>query len=98
MSKEIKAFKLISGEEVLGKVIGEGSDHVVLEDALALHAQPGPQGMQIGLIPFMMSNTTAREIQFERSAIVCSTEPSKELQDGYLQQTSSIDLTTKLPT
>ena len=98
MAQEIVALKLSSSEEVLGKLVKENEEQVVLDTVLGLLAQPGPDGgVRIGLVPFMMSNPDADHVVFERYNIVCRTSPSKALLDGYLQQISSIDLTSKLP-
>ncbi len=96
MSKKIRAFKLMGGEEVIGTVVEETDTYVVLEKALGLLAQPGTSGVTIALVPYMMSNQKAESFRFERTAIVCTTELAKELEDGYIAQTSTIDLTTKL--
>lgn len=96
MSKEVKAFRLVSGEEILGKVVAETDDVYVLEDVRALHAQPGPQGMQIGLIPYMLSNPELKSFTLRRSAVIGVTEPTAELENGYLQQTSGIAIATSV--
>jgi hypothetical protein len=97
MSKELTAFKLVSGEEVIGYVTGESDDAFKVESLLALYAQPGPQGVQVQLIPFMMSNQDAKEHTLQRTAVVVKTKPSSELEQAFLQASSGIDLTTKLP-
>lgn len=96
MSKPILAFKLISGEELIAKVTEETTTSFILEDPLALHVTAGQNGVNVGLIPFMMSNRDATEFTLSRSAVTAYTPPSRELETGYLQQISKIDLTTKL--
>lgn len=97
MSKKTLAFKLISGEEIIAKVVSETDDVYVLQDALALYASPGPQGVQVNLIPFMMSNQDAVEHTLERRAVVMFTTPSQDLEKAYSEKTSGIDLTSRLP-
>lgn len=53
--------------------------------------------MQVQLIPFMMSNQDAKEHTLQRTAVVVKTKPSSELEQAFLQASSGIDLTTKLP-
>lgn len=96
MAQEIIAIKLISGEELIGKVLKEDDDAVTLGDVLGLLAQQTQTGMQIGLVPFMMSNPEG-DLEFSRTAITTRTTPSAELEKGYMERTSKIDLTSKLP-
>ena len=96
MANEIIAIKLISGEELLGKVQSENDTSIVLSDVLGLIAQQTPTGVQIGLGPFMMSNPEG-DLGIEKNAIVVRTTPNADLEKGYMERTSKIDLTSKLP-
>ncbi len=96
MAREIVAIKIASGEELLGKVIEEDDTSITLSDVLGLIAQNTQQGMQIGLAPFMMSNPEG-DLKIERHAIVTQTTPGADLEKGYLERTSKIDLSSRLP-
>lgn len=92
---DVKSYKLISGEEIIGKVHSESETEVVLDDVLAVVAQPTQQGLQIGLMPYFTSNDQA-QLTITKTAIVTSAAPNKELETGYIQRTSKIDLTSKI--
>ena len=96
MAQDIVAIKLVSSEELIGKVLSDDDDTITLGDVLGLIAQQTPTGMQVGLVPFMMSNPEG-DLTFQKSAITTRTTPSAELEKGYLERTSKIDLTSKLP-
>jgi hypothetical protein len=96
MAQEIIAIKIISGEELLGKVKSEDDTTITLSDVLGLMAQQTATGVQIGLAPFMMSNPEG-DLSVEKSAIVVRTTPSTDLERGYIERTSTIDLTSRLP-
>lgn len=96
MAQQIIAIKLVSGEELIGKVLSETDSTVTLGDVLGLMAQQTQTGMQIGLVPFMMSNPEG-DLEFNTNAITTRTTPSAKLEQGYLERTSKIDLSSKLP-
>ena len=107
MSQKIQSFKLTSGEEIIAKVVrvpGEASldlsvdvdlsVHYILADVRAIIMQPtGPGQMGIGMMPWMASVPDG-EVKLHRDRIMG--EPNgdlpKSLEDGYLQQTSGIQI------
>lgn len=93
MENDIRAFKLISGEELIANVIEVTDDFFMVEKPLALITNPGENGqMSIGMIPWSVADPEGtiklhtRVIAGETSNIM------KMLLDGYLQQTTGIML------
>lgn len=92
MSQETKLFKLITGEEIIGRLEDDGTDFYTLSSIRTLMASPGQNGqMHLGLIPWMVANPDD-EIIIKKEHIIG--EPSGnidgELEKAYLQQTSGI--------
>lgn len=88
----VKAFKMVSGEEIVARVVSENDDSFLVSKPLVLMATPHESGqMQIGMIPWMM---TAQEgdLELAKQSIAATTTPAKQFEDGYLQQTTNIAL------
>ena len=90
---EVISIKLSTSEELIARVVERKEDSIVLDRPLAIGLVQGPQGVSMQLIPFMASNQDG-EITISNNHIVAETTPAKELEDGYLQQTSPIDTQT----
>ena len=90
---EVTSLKLSTSEELVARVVERKEDSIVLDRPLAIGLVQGPQGVSMQLIPFMASNQDGTITVFNNH-IVAETVPAKELQDGYLNQTSAIDTQT----
>ena len=93
MSEEVKAFKVVSGEEVLGRIVEDKTDSYIVKSPRAIMIQPGPNG-QVGitLIPLFASSQDG-EIEIKKSHIIGeASKVSADLEKGYLEQTSGIAL------
>ena len=92
---DIRTFKLSSGEEIIGKVKHEDSDTFIIEDVLLIVGQNTPQGMQVGLMPFMFSNPEGA-ITIRRPHIMVEGKVSGDLEKGYIERTSKIAMATSI--
>ncbi len=98
MSEKIRVFKLASGAELIGRVDEDGETPytILVKRALVLFVQKGHGGeAAVGLLPYVVSDAEG-DILLYKSAI--EAEPlniNKNLEDGYLQQTSGIVLTSQ---
>lgn len=90
MSKVI-VMKLISGEEVLAKLVNEEENFVVVESPLVVQIMPAKEGYGVGLVPYLHSKSMG-EILINKDMVVCTTEPDNAVEKGYLQQVSGIQL------
>lgn len=93
MSQKIIAFKILSGEEIIGRIESDDEDTLTLSKARVIQmVQTGPQTMGMAMVPFMASNVDG-EIPFKKSAIITEpVTPSEESEKPYMQQTTSIAL------
>ena len=91
--ENIRVFKLISGEEVMGRLVREDKKYYILSKPRAVAIGPGPNGqVSVTLIPLFASSQDG-DITIYKSGIVA--EPDKislELEKGYIQQTTGIAL------
>ena len=97
MADKIVIFKLISGEEVIGRMGDTTEDNrIVLSRPRAVAVTQGsaPGQMGIALVPFLASNPDG-DIAVAQDHIMATAAPTKELEDGYIQQTTGIALATQ---
>ncbi len=86
----VVVIKLISGEDVIGKLVEDRTDEVVLTLNDARYIMPTEKG--IGLMPIMIANPEA-QLSINRSAIAINEiTVVAELEKAYLSQTSGLDL------
>lgn len=99
MSQEIRLYKLTTGEEIIGRLVSEDEDTVVLGKLriLAVH-QAAPGQMGVALIPWMVG-IPENDVKIYKKEIVGESNESlpKQLEDNYIQNTSSLALATNVP-
>lgn len=93
MSQTLYTLKLLSGAEIVGRLVSEDDDVIVLEKARVIQmVQTGPQQVGMSLQPFMVSDIDG-EIPFLRAGLATRPiTPSEEVETPYLEQTTSIAL------
>lgn len=93
MSQQVVSFKLLSGEEVIGRVENETDDVIVLSKVRSIQmVQTGPQSMGLHIMPYMASNLDG-DISFRRAATTTvPSAPSSEAEKPYIENTTSIAL------
>lgn len=97
---EVKSFKMITGEEVVARLISTNSTlgltpQVIsykMESPLVLsvHQQGGRVGL--GFMPWTLSNPDLGEVDVPASAVVITFKPSDVIEKQYMQETSKIAL------
>ena len=93
MSGKVISFKLLSGEEVMGRLVGEVDTTITLEKVRGVQmVQQGPQQMGMAMIPYS-ATVIDGEIPFYKSAMSTTPmTPSAETEKLYMQNTTSIAL------
>jgi hypothetical protein len=92
----IKVIKMGNGDEVLGTVLESISGELHVSRPRVFQVMQGPRGdIQAGLMPWFMSDPDCECVINQDHVVAIITAP-KQLEDSYLQQTSSIDLSTKI--
>lgn len=87
MSKEVKLYKLVSGEYIVTKISGGDVDYVYGLEPVVLAMKQNPDG-NIGadFVPFMPFGTIGEIVYIDRSGIIAVTEPDESLVKAYLEQ------------
>ena len=101
----VRAFKLLSGEEIAGELIEETSEHYILNKArqlglvqVPIPGNPEPQVVP-QFVPWLLCNPEGKDLKVSKTAVSAGPiELVDALEKLYMQQTSNIDLTTKIRT
>lgn len=81
-------LKLISGEEVVGRLGEPTQDVVTLTKPMTFIM--GPQGL--GMVPYMFSAPQDAKIKIKESAIVTIVKTDEQVNKQYIQQTTGLSL------
>lgn len=97
---KVKAFKMVTGEDVICRVVQEKSitldgpvTEYVVSKPFVLHLQPTQNGMAMGLAPWTLANPGMDNLTVSASSIIVIYDVEKNFENQYLSQTSGIDLT-----
>jgi hypothetical protein len=92
MTQRIVAFKLTSGEEVIGTETALNDTFMTVRKCRSVGMQPMGNGQHgIGLMPYALGQHDG-EINFRRDSVVAEFVPDPAFEKVYLQQTTSIHL------
>jgi hypothetical protein len=94
---EVTVLKLVSGEEVIGKVEEQNDEYIVLGNARSLMMQQTGDGqVGLGMVPFMPSadnpaTDTESDVKVYKQFIMAQpTAIPSGLEDAYIRSTSKI--------
>lgn len=82
----IVAVKLISGDEIVGKIEELNTDSLVLAKPIAI----GLSSQGVGFAPFMLSAVDNATLTFKFEKIITYTQAREEIKNAYIQSTSGI--------
>jgi hypothetical protein len=85
---EIVTLKLTSGEELVAKLVEDGSTYIRLSKPLVLSMSP--QG--IGMVPYLFTVSPDKEIKLNRGTVTVIEVTEKSFADQYIQGTTGIKL------
>jgi hypothetical protein len=86
---ELRLFKLISGEEVVGKVVNETDSVVELDNAVALVYHQVAEGkMSVGFAPFMPYAEGA--VKLKQTSVAASAPPTDQIAQEHIRVFSGI--------
>jgi len=95
---EIKMYKLVSSEFVIGKLVDGDTDSIGIDTPMCVHFQPAPNG-QLGINLFPMNpfaNQTDEAIKFKNDHIMFEiAEVHPDILNQYSEITSGITIPTK---
>lgn len=80
----VKAVKLISGEELIGELLYEDSDHIVLKNVLAIMIRQDQQGnLGVGFIPFAPYAGKNASFEFKLDKLTFVVEVDDQMRNQY---------------
>lgn len=82
------SVKLISGEEVVGRIGEPANGEIVLTKPMTFIM--GPQGL--GMVPYMFSAPQDAKIKIKDNAVVAIVKTDEQVNKQYLQQTTGLTL------
>lgn len=97
---QILAFKLISGEEILGEFNATESTTsvIVLTNPVALVLMQTREGHRGTFMPYVQANTEVGQLSFPIAHMACLPfNVSTEVADAYIKAHSKIDLSAAKP-
>ena len=83
---EVVSLKLVSGEEIIGRLVEELNEAVTLTKVLSISLTA--QG--VGMMPFMFSAEIEKEIKINANHIISKIQPTKHISDQYIHNTTDI--------
>lgn len=81
---EIKALKLVTGEELVAEVIAESEDFVEIKNPVAAVMQRRQEGPALGFMPWMQA-ANGPTFVLDKNKIVTVAEVADEVRNGYNQ-------------
>ena len=84
--QDVVSIKLSTGDEVVGKLLSEDDNQIVLSKPLALTATQ--QGM--GLVPFMFTVDQESKFPFSKQLVLIIMKTEKEMTSSYIQNTTGL--------
>jgi hypothetical protein len=80
------SMKLTSGDEVVGKIVGQTAEGLNISKPVILAASR--EGLQ--MIPFMMTANPDSDFLFKTQNIMCVADTNDQVADAYLESTTGI--------
>jgi len=89
----IVAVKLISGDEIVGKIERISATELVVSKPIAI----GISAQGVGFAPFMVSADDDISLTFNLAQVITYIEAREEIKNAYIQSTSGITPAGNLP-
>jgi hypothetical protein len=85
---EVVTFKLTSGEELVAKLIDDGTAYYKLSRPMVIGmGQQGP-----GLMPYLFTVHPDKEVKLNKSVVAMAEATDKQFADQFIQSTTGIKL------
>ena len=84
--QEIYTLKLVTGEELVTKILADNGDSVEADQPISTVISP--QGLQ--MMPSLFSADQERSVTINKNAVVMATEPREDVRNSYIQATTGI--------
>jgi hypothetical protein len=90
-TNEVYTFKLMSGEEVIGKITEIGDKYICLNEPLSV--APSAQGM--GLVPSVFTSEANAPVRLNINNITMYTDTAEPVKVKYIETTTGIKVPEK---
>ena len=88
---EIFTLKLMSGEELIGRIVEQTDATIELTEPVSV--APGPQGM--GLVPSLFTSERGKNVVVNRTAITMYSTTDESIQAKYIEAVTGITTPSK---
>ncbi len=95
--KQIGVFKLITGEELISEFVIDKDMYVLRKPRQVYLMQVGPNQFGLKIRPWVVSNENGTFPLHVSSVITVSSEIEESLKNGYITETSGIDMSQATP-
>jgi hypothetical protein len=79
---ELRILKLISGEEIVGDILSDTADGVLIQDPCSLGLMQSPTGPRLNMMPMLLFSEQ-KKVQLQRSHILYTVTVAQEIQNKY---------------
>lgn len=94
---DIKVYKLVSGEEIVGTVVESEQNFVSLEKVRAIHLVPqGNNQFGVAMMPYVTSDPNGAIKIYAHAVSAEVVKVPADLEKTYMMQTSSIQIASTL--
>tara|TARA_B110001454_G_scaffold213277_1_gene231190 strand:+ start:60 stop:341 length:282 start_codon:yes stop_codon:yes gene_type:complete len=93
MSNDVKVLKLITGEEVIARVLKESGNLLILDKPMTLQILPPNQQGQVGfaIVPWLMAGNSEK-ITISTEHILAEDVVKSEIEKNYLANVTGLTL------
>ena len=88
---ELYTFKLVTGEELIARLVNIGPEFYELESPIGVVLSP--QGLQ--MVPSLFSSIQDRNVLLNKNACAMMGEPREDVNHGWIQATTGIAPVTR---
>jgi len=96
-ANDILAAKLVSGEEIVAKVIEVNDKEFVIVRPMAMTIVPQGNSATVAFMPWTLGIAEDAKIRLVRTQIIAYSKARKEAADGYIRNTSNIIPAAAIP-
>jgi hypothetical protein len=88
---DIVSFKIVNGDELIGKVVGVDNDYYTLSKPCTI--MPGPQG--IGMIQSLFTAEQDINVKLSKQHVILHAPSIDQIQKHYIKTTTGIEPVTR---
>ena len=93
----LKAFKLISGDDIIAQVVSEDYNVFIIKNPIRLVLVPSDGVPTLTMMPWILGSRDSQEIKLNSAHILAMVEPEAELIDAHTRRFGGIITTNTMP-